>query len=75
MNTAGISIIAALPTASVISAKPPPEVAHIARHPVCAAPMVMLATAISSSAWRTMMPSSRAFLAIQCSTPVEGLIG
>ena len=50
MNTAGISIIEAAPTASVISAKPPPEVAHIARAPTWAAPMIMLATAISSSA-------------------------
>ena len=31
--------------------------------------------AISSSTWRTMMPSCRAWRAIQCSTPVDGLIG
>ena len=75
MKTSGISIIDAEPTASVISANPPPEVAHMARTPVCAAPIAMLATPISSSTCRTMIPSSRAFLAIQWSTPVEGLIG
>ena len=52
--------MAALPTASVISAKPPPDVAHMARQPAWAAPMVMFATPISSSTCRTMMPSSRA---------------
>ena len=36
---------------------------------------LLLATLISSSTCRTMMPSSRAFFAIQCSTPVAGLIG
>ena len=75
MKPTGISIIPALPIASVIRAKPPPDVAHMARHPTWAAPMTMLATVISSSAWRTMIPRSRAFLAIQCRTPVDGLIG
>ena len=75
MKTTGISIMAADPMASVMRAKPPPEVAHMVRAPVWAAPTAMLATPISSSTWRTMMPSSRAFLAIQWSTPVEGLIG
>ena len=75
MQTIGVSIMPAMPTASVISAKPPPEVAHIARQPVCAAPMTMFITPISSSTCRTMMPSWRACAAIQCSTPVDGLIG
>ena len=75
MNTAGISIMPAAPIASVMSAKPPPEVAHMARTPVWAAPMTMFATAISSSTWRTMMPRLRALLAIQWSTPVDGLMG
>ena len=61
--------------ASVISANPPPDVAHIVRHPACAAPMIMFDAAISSSTCRTMMPTSRAFFAIQCNTPVAGLIG
>jgi hypothetical protein len=34
MQTTGISIMAAAPRASVMRAKPPPEVAHIARAPV-----------------------------------------
>ena len=58
-----------------MSAKPPPEVAHMARHPACAAPMAMLITPISSSTWRTMMPALRACAAIQWSTPVDGLMG
>jgi len=45
--------------------KPPPEVAHIARQPVCAAPIAMLITPISSSTWRTMIPSWRACRDIQ----------
>ena len=75
MQTTGISIIAAAPSASVINAKPPPEVAHIARHPAWAAPIAMLMTPISSSTWRTMMPNCRACRAIQWSTPEDGLIG
>ena len=65
----------ALPMASVIRAKPPPEVAHMARQPAWAAPMTMLATLISSSAWRTMMPRLLALAAIQWRTPVDGLMG
>ena len=75
MTTTGVSIMAASPRPSVISAKPPPEVAHMARAPVCAAPMAILMTPISSSTCRTMIPALRACAAIQCSTPVEGLIG
>ena len=56
-------------------ANPPPEVAHMARTPACAAPMVMLTTPISSSTWRTMMPALRPFAANQWRTPVEGLMG
>jgi hypothetical protein len=67
--------MAAAPMASVIRAKPPPEVAHMVRTPVCAAPITMLATPISSSTWRTMMPRLRALAAYQCSTPVDGLMG
>ena len=74
-STMGISIMAAAPTASDIRANPPPEVAAMARAPTCDAPMTMFATPISSSTCRTMMPRSRAFCAIQCSTPVEGLMG
>ena len=58
-----------------MSAKPPPEVAHMARTPAWAAPMAMLMTPISSSTWRTMMPALRPCAANQCSTPVEGLMG
>ena len=65
----------AMPIASVISAKPPPRVAHIARQPACAAPMTMFITPISSSTCRTMMPSCRACAAIHISTPVDGLMG
>ncbi len=75
MQTTGISIMAAAPRASLIRAKPPPEVAHMARQPAWAAPMAMLITPISSSTWRTMMPSWRACRAIQCSTPDDGLMG
>jgi hypothetical protein len=74
-QTTGISIIAAAPSASVMSAKPPPEVAHMARQPVCAAPIAMLMTPISSSTCRTMMPSFRAWPAIHIKMPVAGLIG
>ena len=35
----------------------------------------MLMTPISSSTWRTMMLALRAWSAIQCSTPVDGLMG
>ena len=73
--TTGISAIAERPRPSVISAKPPPEVAHMERTPPCAAPIAILMTPISSSTWRTMMPALRPCAAIQCSTPVEGLIG
>src|SRR2546425_1208016 len=75
MTTTGVSIIADIPKPSLISAKPPPDVAHIARTPPCAAPMAILITPISSSTCRTMMPALRACAAIQCNTPVEGLIG
>ena len=54
-----------IPMASVISANPPPEVAHILRQPAWAAPMAIFATPISSSIFLTIIPSSRAFLAIQ----------
>ncbi len=67
--------MAAAPSASVMRAKPPPEVAHIARAPVWAAPIAMLMTPISSSTCRTMMPSWRACRDIQCSTPDAGLMG
>ena len=67
--------MADMPRPSLISAKPPPEVAHMARTPACAAPIAMLTTPISSSTCRTMMPALRAWAAIQWSTPVEGLIG
>ena len=65
----------AMPMASVIRAKPPPEVAHMPRTPMWLAPMVMLTTEISSSTWRTQMPSSLPWAAIQSRTPVAGLIG
>ena len=75
MMTAGVSYIDAMPIASVISANPPPEVAHIARTPVWAAPIAMLMTPISSSTCRTIMFAARACGAIQWRTPVAGLIG
>ena len=40
--TIGTSIMAAMPTASVISEKPPPEVAVIARTPAYPAPMTVV---------------------------------
>ncbi len=58
-TTTGISAMAERPRPSVIRAKPPPEVAHMARTPAWAAPMAMLMTPISSSTWRTMMPALR----------------
>ena len=73
--TLRISSMPAMPIASVINAQPPPEAAHMDRQPTWAAPIAILATAISSSTCRTIMPSSRALLAIQWRTPVEGLIG
>ena len=39
------------------------------------APIAMFMTPISSSTWRTMMPALRACAAIQCRTPVAGLMG
>ena len=53
MMTAGVSNMADMPIASVISANPPPEVAHIARTPMWLAPIHMLTTEISSSPCRT----------------------
>ena len=47
----------------------------MARTPAWAAPIAILMTPISSSTCRTMMPALRAWAAIQCSTPVEGLMG
>ena len=64
-----------MPIASVIRAKPPPEVAHMLRAPMWLAPMVMLMTQISSSTWRTQMPSSLPWAAIQCRMCDAGLIG
>ena len=63
------------PRPSLINAKPPPEVAHMDRTPAWAAPIVIFTTPISSSTCRTMMPALRAWAAIQCRTPVEGLMG
>ena len=57
MMTAGVSNMADMPTASLISANPPPEVAHIARTPMWLAPIHILTTEISSSTCRTQMLS------------------
>ena len=74
-TTTGYANMAAPPVGAVSRANPPPEVAQRDRVPACAAPTTMLATPISSSTCRTMIPRFRALLAIQCSTPVAGLIG
>ena len=67
--------MAAIPIASVISANPPPEVAHIARTPMWLAPMHMPTTEISSSTCRTQMPSRWAWFANHSRMWVAGLIG
>src|SRR5712691_581116 len=59
MTTTGVSIMPDMPIASVIRARPPPEVAHMLRTPIWLAPMVMLMTEISSSTCRTQIASPR----------------
>ena len=76
MHTSGSSIMAAAPSASVISAKPPPEVAHIARAAGVrgADGHVDDAKLVFDLADHDARARARA-RAIQCSTPVDGLIG
>ena len=74
-TTTGVSIIPAIPMASVIRAKPPPEVAHIARAPAWPAPMARLTTAISSSACFTRTPHFSLWEASQWRMKEAGLMG
>ena len=55
-TTQGVSVIAAKPMFSIISEKPGPLVAVIARAPVQEAPMIDAIEAISSSIWMKTPP-------------------
>ncbi len=57
MTTSGISVIAASPRNSVLSAMPGPELTVNATFPAYDAPMATPAAEISSSAWCTMPPA------------------
>ena len=74
-TTTGVSIMPAMPMASVISAKPPPEVAHMARTPAWPAPIARFTTASSSSACLTSTPSFSLCAASQCRMKEAGLMG
>ena len=75
MATTGVSMMPAMPIASVISANPPPEVAHMLRTPMWPAPIAMLMTEISSSTCRTQMFRRWACWANHSRMWVAGLIG
>ena len=74
-TTTGVSIMPAIPMASVMSAKPPPEVAHMDRTPACPAPMARLTTASSSSACLTSTPTCSLCAASQWRMKEAGLMG
>ena len=73
--TTGVSIMPAIPMASVMRAKPPPEVAHMDRTPACPAPMARFTTASSSSACLTSTPHFSLCAASQWRMKEAGLIG
>ncbi|MBI3288809.1 MAG: hypothetical protein HYZ74_04755 [Elusimicrobia bacterium] len=74
-TTTGVSIMPAMPTASVMRAKPPPEVPVMARTPAWPAPMAMFMAASSSSACLKTTPYLAARGASQCMMPEAGVMG
>jgi hypothetical protein len=74
-TTQGVSVIAANPMFSIMSEKPGPLVAVIAREPAHDAPMMDAIEAISSSIWMKTPPFFGSFAAMNSATSVEGVIG
>ena len=73
-TTSGSSAITASPSASCFSTKPGPLVVVMPSWPTKDAPIAALIAAISSSAWKVLMPKWRK-RASSWSTSLAGVIG